>query len=96
MDQTQYPEGCLCRELELCYVTIAMVTDYDAGVGGGEPVSAERVVEVFRENNVKLHDLLLASGDAVMRVFHRGDPEDPAAAGGSPLRDRVARRANLT
>ena len=38
----------LARELELCYATIAMVTDYDVGVEGDEPVTADRVLEVFR------------------------------------------------
>ena len=38
-----------------------MVTDYDVGVEGGEAVSAERVVEVFRENNERLRELLLAA-----------------------------------
>ena len=31
---TQYPEVILARELALCYVTISLVTDYDAGRGG--------------------------------------------------------------
>ncbi|MDQ2688622.1 MAG: S-methyl-5'-thioadenosine phosphorylase, partial [Armatimonadota bacterium] len=33
---TQYPEAILARELALCYVNIALVTDYDAGLVGGE------------------------------------------------------------
>ncbi len=61
INMTAYPEGCLARELELCYATIAMVTDYDVGVEGSEPVSAERVMEVFRENNTKLRELLFAA-----------------------------------
>jgi len=58
---TAYPEGYLARELELCYATIAMVTDYDVGVEGSEPVSAEDVMAVFRENNAKLRELLFAA-----------------------------------
>jgi 5'-methylthioadenosine phosphorylase len=61
VNMTAYPECHLARELELCYVTIAMVTDYDVGVEGSEPVSAERVMEVFRENNEKLRELLFAA-----------------------------------
>ena len=60
INMTAYPEGHLARELELCYATVAMVTDYDVGVEGSEPVSAERVLEVFRENNERLRELLLA------------------------------------
>jgi len=58
INMTAYPECHLARELELCYATIAMVTDYDVGVEDSEPVSAERVTEVFRENNEKLRELL--------------------------------------
>jgi 5'-methylthioadenosine phosphorylase len=61
INMTGYPECHLARELELCYATIAMVTDYDVGVEGGEPVSADRVLEVFRENNDRLRELLLAA-----------------------------------
>jgi 5'-methylthioadenosine phosphorylase len=60
INMTAYPEGYLARELELCYATVAMVTDYDVGVEGSEPVSAERVLEVFRENNERLRELLFA------------------------------------
>ncbi len=60
INMTAYPEGHLARELELCYATVAMVTDYDVGVEGSEPVSAERVLEVFRENTERLRELLLA------------------------------------
>ena len=57
---TAYPECHLARELELCYATIAMVTDYDVGVEGEEAVSAAEVVQVLRENNERLRNLLLA------------------------------------
>ena len=57
---TAYPECHLARELELCYATIAMVTDYDVGVAGEEAVSAAQVVEVLRMNNERLRELLLA------------------------------------
>jgi 5'-methylthioadenosine phosphorylase len=60
INMTAYPEGHLARELELCYATVAMVTDYDVGVEGSEPVSAERVLEVFRENNERLRELIFA------------------------------------
>jgi 5'-methylthioadenosine phosphorylase len=60
INMTAYPEAILARELELCYATIAMVTDHDVGVEGTEPVSAERVGEVFAQNNERLRELLLA------------------------------------
>jgi 5'-methylthioadenosine phosphorylase len=55
---TQYPEVVLARELQMCFVNISLVTDYDAGVTGHSPVSAEAVLQVFRENTEKLGKLL--------------------------------------
>jgi 5'-methylthioadenosine phosphorylase len=60
INMTAYPEGCLARELELCYAKISMVTDHDVGVAGTEPVSHERVIEVFNANNERLRELLFA------------------------------------
>jgi 5'-methylthioadenosine phosphorylase len=60
INMTAYPECHLARELQLCYATIAMVTDYDVGVAGREPVSAADVLRVFGENNERLRELLLA------------------------------------
>ena len=57
---TQYPEAALARELELCYVNVSLITDYDVGVEGVPPVSVEEVVAVFAENNARLRDLLTA------------------------------------
>jgi 5'-methylthioadenosine phosphorylase len=61
INMTAYPECHLARELELCYATIAMVTDYDVGVEGSEPVTADRVLRVFHENNERLRELLFAA-----------------------------------
>ncbi|MDQ4019666.1 MAG: S-methyl-5'-thioadenosine phosphorylase [Actinomycetota bacterium] len=60
INMTQYPEGYLARELELCYANISMVTDHDVGVAGTEPVSHEQVARIFNENNEKLRELLFA------------------------------------
>jgi 5'-methylthioadenosine phosphorylase len=58
---TQYPEAYLARELEICYVNVSLITDYDVGVAGeDDPVSHEAVVEVVKANNSKLRRLLLA------------------------------------
>ncbi|MGQ0668167.1 MAG: S-methyl-5'-thioadenosine phosphorylase [Actinomycetota bacterium] len=58
ISMTQYPEAVLARELELCFATISLVTDYDVGVGDVPPVTHEEVIRVFTENNAKLRDLL--------------------------------------
>lgn len=60
ISMTQYPEVVLARELEMCFVNISLVTDYDAGTNGAEPVTAAQVFEVFRANLDKLRELLLA------------------------------------
>src|SRR3712207_9035217 len=50
INMTQYPEAYLARELEICYVNISLITDYDVGVAGeDEPVSHETVLEVRSE-----------------------------------------------
>jgi 5'-methylthioadenosine phosphorylase len=55
---TQFPEVTLARELELCFANVALVTDYDVGVDGIEPVSHAEVLKVFGENIEALRDLL--------------------------------------
>ena len=60
INMTAYPECQLARELELCYATIAMVTDYDVGVDGRPSVSAAEVVRVFEESGDRLRKLLFA------------------------------------
>ncbi|WP_085066402.1 S-methyl-5'-thioadenosine phosphorylase [Catenuloplanes japonicus] len=59
VNMTGHPEAVLARELELCYTSIALVTDLDAGVEAGEGVTMEEVFRVFRENTDRLRDLLL-------------------------------------
>lgn len=63
INMTQYPEGWLARELQIPYVNISLITDYDAGLIGTEgivPVTADEMLRVFKENNVKLRDALFA------------------------------------
>lgn len=58
---TQYPEVVLARELEICYTALAIVTDYDVGLNDGstiEPVTADEVLKVFKENIEKLKGTL--------------------------------------
>jgi 5'-methylthioadenosine phosphorylase len=58
INMTQYPEGWLARELEMCYVNVSLITDHDAGAEGIEPVTNEEVIRVFNENNSRLRDLI--------------------------------------
>jgi 5'-methylthioadenosine phosphorylase len=59
VNMTGHPEAVLARELALCYTSIALVTDLDAGVEGGHGVTHEEVFRVFGENTERLRDLLL-------------------------------------
>ncbi|MEO6835291.1 MAG: S-methyl-5'-thioadenosine phosphorylase [Candidatus Tumulicola sp.] len=55
VNMTQYPECYLARELEMCYVNISLITDYDVGLEGMPPVSRDAVIEVFNRNNQHLN-----------------------------------------
>ena len=57
INMTQYPECYLARELEICYVNISLITDYDVGLEGlpgVKPVSHEEVMKVFASNNERV------------------------------------------
>ncbi len=56
---TQYPEVILARELALCYVTISLVTDYDAGtVVDAKAVQAHDVLQVLAQNTANVKKVL--------------------------------------
>jgi 5'-methylthioadenosine phosphorylase len=55
---TALPEAALARELALCYTTIALVTDTDAGAVEGEGVTHAEVLEVFAANVPRLRRLV--------------------------------------
>jgi 5'-methylthioadenosine phosphorylase len=59
VNMTGHPEAVLARELALCYTTIALVTDLDAGVEGDHGVTQEEVFRVFAENTERLRGVLL-------------------------------------
>jgi 5'-methylthioadenosine phosphorylase len=58
VNMTGHPEAVLARELALCYTAIAVVTDLDAGVDGGAPVTQEEVFRVFAATTARLRTLL--------------------------------------
>src|SRR4051794_8078343 len=58
---TGMPEASLARELALCFTTVALVTDHDAGVEGGEAVSHAEVLRVFADNVASLKQTLRAA-----------------------------------
>lgn len=63
VNMTQYPEVVLARELEICYLNLSLVTDYDAGLEGHpdvKPVSVADVEGFFAANREKVRELILS------------------------------------
>ncbi len=58
---TAMPEAGLARELALCYTTLALVTDLDAGVEAGDGVTHAEVLAAFAANLPRLRELLVAT-----------------------------------
>ncbi len=53
---TLVPEAQLARELEMCYVNVSTITDYD--VWAEKPVTTEEVMRVMKENEEKIKKIL--------------------------------------
>ncbi|MCG6498321.1 S-methyl-5'-thioadenosine phosphorylase [Kitasatospora sp. A2-31] len=58
---TGHPEATLARELGLCYTSLSLVTDLDAGVESGAGVTHAEVLEVFARNVDRLRTVLFAA-----------------------------------
>lgn len=58
VNMTGHPEAVLARELGLCYATIALVTDRDAGVSERETVNQATVFQEFSAHITRLRALL--------------------------------------
>jgi 5'-methylthioadenosine phosphorylase len=68
INMTQYPECYLARELEICYVNISLITDYDVGLEGEadiEPVSHEAVMKIFASNNERVKNAIFKIVEAI-------------------------------
>ncbi|MEU6084919.1 S-methyl-5'-thioadenosine phosphorylase [Streptomyces sp. NPDC047108] len=61
VNMTGLPEAALARELALCYTSLALVTDLDAGVAVGDGVSEEAVHRVFATHVARLRELVLTT-----------------------------------
>ena len=53
---TLVPECQLAREMEMCYLSLGMITDYD--VWADHPVDTATVTRTMSENIQKIRDLL--------------------------------------
>jgi len=83
---TNMPETALAREAELCYLTVAMVTDYDAWADERDAVDVAQVIEVLQGNADKARRL-------VLEVARRLPADRSACAHGC---DRALEHAVLT
>ncbi len=69
---TGLPEASIARELALCYTSLAVVTDLDAGVEHGQGVTHAEVMEAFGRSIERLK--------GVLTTAVAGLPEDDACA----------------
>jgi 5'-methylthioadenosine phosphorylase len=69
---TALPEAKLAREAQLCYATIACVTDYDVWHESEQPVTVEMVVANLSRN--------VANAQRIVRQVARALPADRSAA----------------
>ena len=57
---TNMPEAKLAREAEICYATVAMVTDYDCWHPDHDDVQVSDIIRVFTENADRARSLVRA------------------------------------
>jgi 5'-methylthioadenosine phosphorylase len=72
---TNMPEAKLAREAELCYATVAMVTDYDCWHPDHDAVTVDQIVAVLLSNAGHARDLVKAVVPAI------GAPRGPCPSG---------------
>ena len=68
---TNMPEAKLARETELCYATVAMVTDFDCWHEDHDDVTVDQIIEVLVSNADKGRSLVRALAP---RLAGRDDP----------------------
>lgn len=62
---TAMPEAALARELAMCFTTVAMVTDLDAGAEHGDGVTHEEVLAIFARSMPGFKAII---GEAIRRL----------------------------
>jgi 5'-methylthioadenosine phosphorylase len=69
---TNLQEAKLAREAEICYATVAMVTDYDCWREGHDDVTVEQVVAVLHQNAANACNVVKAAVAAMPRERNCG------------------------
>ncbi len=72
---TNMPEAKLAREAEICYATIAMVTDYDCWHDDHDDVTVDAIIKVLQDNAAAARALVRALAPAL------ADRRRPCAVG---------------
>jgi 5'-methylthioadenosine phosphorylase len=65
---TNMPEAKLAREAELCYATVAMVTDYDCWHPDHDHVTVEMIVRTLTENAAHARSLVRATAPRALQA----------------------------
>ncbi len=78
---TNLQEAKLAREAEICYVTVAMVTDYDCWHPHHDAVTLEQIMACFQQNVTNAQNLV--------RAAVRAMPADRTCKCGSALRHAI-------
>ena len=55
---TNLGEARCAREAEICYATLAMITDYDCWHTTGEPVTVEMIIECLQKNSRMAQEII--------------------------------------
>ena len=83
---TNMPEAKLAREAEICYVTVAMVTDFDCWHPDHDHVQVADIVRVLTDNAERAKQLVTMMAPRLQ--------EEPAGALPARLRPRARIRAD--
>ncbi len=78
---TNLPEAKLAREAEICYATLALVTDYDCWHETEEVVTAEMVMETLRKN--------IETSKGIIRNVVKILPDEKSCLCGSALKNAI-------
>jgi len=84
---TSLGEAKLCREAEICYQAVAMVTDYDCWHASKDPVTVEMIVGHLMANTALAREFLKALIAAL--------PDGRRCRCGETLRDAMLTQANV-
>jgi 5'-methylthioadenosine phosphorylase len=78
---TNLQEAKLAREAEICYATMAMVTDYDCWREGHDDVTVDQIVAVMHQNS--------SNAAKVVRAAVAAMPKERTCACGDALKFAV-------